>query len=102
MNIAASIPDFDAPIVEHARQDFPLLDDDMTVGKALKRIRREGVGERVMYFYVVDERRRLIGMVSPRRTLTAALGGLRRAVNRPRIVAIPGHANGPVASEVLP
>ena len=33
MNIAASIPDFDAPIVEHARQDFPLLDDDMTVAK---------------------------------------------------------------------
>ena len=59
MNIAASIPDFDAPIVEHARQDFPLLDDDMTVGKALKRIRREGVGERVIYFYVVDERRRI-------------------------------------------
>src|SRR6266480_1197877 len=92
MNIAASIPDFDAPIVEHARQDFPLLDDDMTVGKALKRIRREGVGERVIYFYVVDERRRLIGVVPTRRLLTASLEAQLREIMMRRVVAIPANA----------
>jgi hypothetical protein len=25
MNIAATIPDFNAPVVDHARKDFPLL-----------------------------------------------------------------------------
>jgi len=25
MNVAAGIPDFNAPVVEHARKDFPLL-----------------------------------------------------------------------------
>jgi len=42
MNIANNISDFDAPVVEHARKDFPLLDADMTVGEALEQIRREG------------------------------------------------------------
>ena len=55
MNIAATIPDFNAPVVEHARRDFPLLDAGMTVGEALERIRCEGVGERVIYFYAIDE-----------------------------------------------
>ena len=50
MNIAAGIPNFDAPVADHARKDFPLLDANMTVGNALQRIRREGVGERVIYF----------------------------------------------------
>ena len=44
MNLASSIPDFDTPVVEHARKDFPLLDANMTIGEALERIRREGVG----------------------------------------------------------
>src|SRR5436309_14474555 len=92
MNIAASIPDFDAPIVEHARQDFPLLDDDMTVGKALERIRREGVGERVIYFYVVDERERLAGVVPTRRLLTASLETPLSEIMVRRVVAIPAAA----------
>ena len=92
MNIAANIPDFDAPIVEHARKDFPLLDEDMMVGKALERIRREGVGERVIYFYVVDERRRLIGVVPTRRLLTASLEAQLREIMMQRVVAIPANA----------
>jgi hypothetical protein len=46
-------PDFNSPIVEHARKDFPLLDAGMTVAAALEQIRREGVGERVIYFFAV-------------------------------------------------
>src|SRR6267143_459247 len=55
MNIATRIPDFHASVVDHARKDFPLLDASMKVGETLERIRREGVGERVIYFYAVDE-----------------------------------------------
>src|SRR5436190_614632 len=92
MNIAAKIPDFDAPIVEHARKDFPLLDECMIVGKALERIRREGIGERVIYFYAIDERRRLVGVVPTRRLLTAPLEAQLRDIMVPRVVAIPGSA----------
>jgi magnesium transporter len=92
MNIATTIPDFDSPVIEHARKDFPLLDADMTVGEALERIRREGVGERVIYFYTVDEEKRLAGVVPTRRLLTASLETPLREIMVRRVVAIPATA----------
>ena len=89
MNIAATIPDFNAPVVDHARKDFPLLRAGMTVGEALERIRREGVGERVIYFYAIDEQERLVGVVPTRRLLTASLETPLRQVMVPRVVAVP-------------
>jgi magnesium transporter len=92
MNVATRIPDFHASVVDHARKDFPLLDADMTVGEALERIRHEGVGERVIYFYVVDEQKRLVGVVPTRRLLTASLETPLRQVMVPRVVAVPATA----------
>ena len=92
MNIATGIPNFDAAVVEHARKDFPLLDANMTVGNALERIRREGVGERVIYFYVVDEHERLAGVVPTRRLLTASLETPLSEIMVRRVVAIPAAA----------
>jgi magnesium transporter len=92
MNIAAGISDFDAPVVDHARRDFPLLDANMTVGDALERIRREGVGERVIYFYVVDEQERLAGVVPTRRLLTASPETPLGKIMVRRVVAIPARA----------
>jgi magnesium transporter len=92
MNIATGIPDFNAPVADHARKDFPLLDAHMTVGEALERIRREGVGERVIYFYAVDEQERLVGVVPTRRLLTAQLETPLRDIMVRRVVAIPATA----------
>jgi magnesium transporter len=92
MNIADSIPNFDAAVVEHARKDFPLLDAGMTVGSALERIRREGVGERVIYFYAVDEQQRLAGVVPTRRLLTASLETPLSEIMVRRVIAIPAAA----------
>src|SRR2546422_9591140 len=92
MNVATGIPDFDASVVEHARKDFPLLGASMTVGDALERIRREGVGERVIYFYAVDEQKRLVGVVPTRRLLTASLEMPLGEIMAPRVVAVPANA----------
>jgi magnesium transporter len=92
MNIAAGIPNFDSAVVEHARKDFPLLDANMTVGEALERIRREGVGERVIYFYAVDQQERLAGVVPTRRLLTASLETPLSEIMVRRVVAIPAAA----------
>src|SRR5213596_1345697 len=81
--------DFNAPALDYARRDFPLLEADAIVEKALEAIRREGVGERVIYFYAVDERKRLVGVVPTRRLLTAPLQTPLRGVMVPRVVAIP-------------
>jgi magnesium transporter len=92
MNLANSIPDFDTPVIDHARKDFPLLDAGMTIGQALERIRREGVGERVIYFYAIDEEKKLVGVVPTRRLLTASLETGLCEVMVGRVVAVPATA----------
>src|ERR1700719_4709221 len=88
----AGIPDFNSPVGEHARKDFPLLDADMTVAEALDRIRREGIGERVIYFFAVDSDKRLVGVLPTRRLLTAAIESPLRDIMVRRVVAIPATA----------
>jgi magnesium transporter len=84
--------DFNAPAREYARKDFPLLQADASVEKALETIRREGIGERVIYFYAVDERSRLVGVVPTRRLLTAAPASALREIMVPRVIALPAAA----------
>jgi magnesium transporter len=88
----AGIPDFNSPVGEHARKDFPLLDADMTVAEALDRIRREGVGERVIYFFAVDSEKRLVGVLPTRRLLTSPLESSLRDIMVRKVVAIPATA----------
>src|ERR1700739_1845647 len=88
----AGIPDFNSPVVEHARKDFPLLEVDMIVAEALERIRREGVGERVIYFFAVDSEKRLVGVLPTRRLLPATPETRLRDIMVRRVVAIPATA----------
>lgn len=92
MSEAVKIPDFNSSIVEHARKDFPLLDAKMSVAEALDRIRREGVGERVIYFFAIDEEERLVGVLPTRRLLTAPLETRLEEIMVRRVVAIPASA----------
>ena len=91
MRISGAI-DFNAPALNYARKDFPLLEADASVEKALETIRREGVGERVIYFYAVDGDKRLVGVVPTRRLLTAALDARLREIMVPRVIALPSTA----------
>lgn len=88
----SGIPDFNSPVVEHARKDFPLLDADMNVAEALERIRREGIGERVIYFFAVDSDERLVGVLPTRRLLTAAPESRLGDIMVRRVIAIPASA----------
>jgi magnesium transporter len=92
MSEAVSLPDFNSPIVNHARRDFPLLDAGMSVAQALERIRREGVGERVIYFFATDAEGRLVGVLPTRRLLTAPLETRLEEIMVRRVVAIPASA----------
>jgi len=91
MKLAGAI-DFNALAADYARKDFPLLQAGASAEKALETIRREGVGERVIYFYAVDERMRLVGVVPTRRLLTAAPATPLREIMVPRVIALPATA----------
>jgi hypothetical protein len=92
MSEAVSLPEFNSPIVNHARKDFPLLYAGMTVEAALERIRREGVGERVLYFFATDAEGCLVGVLPTRRLLTAPLRTRLDEIMVRRVVAIPASA----------
>ena len=82
-------PQFQRPVVEYARTDFPLLREGMAAEGALTLIREHGIGERIVYFYVVDEEDRLVGVLPTRRLLTAALDTRLGDIMVRRVVAIP-------------
>jgi magnesium transporter len=58
--------------LDHAYRDLPLLFESLTIGEALDHIYQHGVSERIIYFYVVDETERLVGVLPTRRLLSAA------------------------------
>ncbi|MEO7318119.1 MAG: CBS domain-containing protein, partial [Chthoniobacteraceae bacterium] len=82
-------PHFRTPVVEFARTDFPLLREEMAAADALALIREHGIGERIIYFYVVDGDERLVGVLPTRRLLTAALDARLGDIMVRRVVAIP-------------
>jgi len=59
------------PALRYARQDFPIIRDSVTVGEALNIIRQEGVGERIIYFYIITDEGQLAGIIPTRRLLTS-------------------------------
>jgi magnesium transporter len=77
------------PVLAHARKDFAVLRSALTVQQALDDIRRHGIGEKIVYFYVVDADDRLVGVVPTRRLLTAPLDKTLAEIMISRIVAIP-------------
>jgi magnesium transporter len=75
-----------------ARQDFSTLRVNQTVREALENIRRGGLGERIVYFYVVDEEERLKGVLPTRQLLTAPLDKPLAEIMIQRVVTIPAEA----------
>jgi magnesium transporter len=81
-----------APVRTVVRPDVTTLREDLTVQRALEVVRQEGVGEKIVYFYVVDAEGRLVGVLPTRRLLTAPLDQRIAEVMIRRVVAIPQDA----------
>jgi len=83
---------FHETALAHASRDFVLLREGMTVEAALRQIREQGLGERIIYFYVENDDGRLTGVLPTRRLLTAAPEALLGDLMVRRVVAIPQSA----------
>ena len=81
------------PVSAVARKDVATLRQDLTVQEALDAIRQRGVGEKIIYFYVVDADDRLAGVLPTRRLLTAPLEQRLSELMISRVVAIPQTAS---------
>jgi len=79
-------------VLSVASRDFNALRKEWTVDQALQAIRRQGVGEKIIYFYVTDEAGYLHGVVPTRRLLTAPLEQSIAELMIAKIVTIPDTA----------
>ncbi|HMP04470.1 MAG TPA: magnesium transporter [Gemmatales bacterium] len=95
----ATQPEPEAPITSLASASPTLLREAQTVGDALDLIRQRGVGERIIYFYVVDADDRLVGVVPTRRLLLAQLDQPISSIMVRSAVAIPLQATVAEACE---
>ncbi len=77
------------PVESVARKDVATLKEGFTVQEALDFIRQKGVGEKIVYFYVVDGENRLVGVLPTRRLLTASLERQIFEIMIKRVEAIP-------------
>ncbi|HEX4144650.1 MAG TPA: CBS domain-containing protein [Pirellulales bacterium] len=57
------------PVTRHMRHDLACLQAGQSVGDALAMIRQHPPSGRIIYFYVVDDRLRLVGVLPTRRLL---------------------------------
>lgn len=80
------------PVLAHARKEFALLRENMTVDEALAAIRQHGIGERIVYFYVADANGRLVGVLPTRRLLSSPPETKLDELMMRRVVAIPATA----------
>lgn len=92
MQIKTPVEHLSEPVLPFARHDFTTLSQGLTVEQALAAIRSKGVGEKVVYFYVVDEAQRLVGVVPTRRLLVAQLNQKLEEFMIRRVLAIPNTA----------
>jgi magnesium transporter len=76
----------------YLRRDLTPLVEDLTVQEALDFVRQQGLGERIVYFYVVDASGRLVGVIPTRRLLTAGGGTAISALMVRGVVTLPTDA----------
>ncbi|RJQ54158.1 MAG: magnesium transporter [Actinobacteria bacterium] len=89
------------PVLSVASTDFAALHERQTVGKALEEVRSRGLGERIVYFYVVDDDGALVGVLPTRRILTSDLQRRLSEVMTRQVVTIPETATVLEAHEAL-
>ena len=69
----AQISDLNDPVMRYASEDFVALRASSSVEEALACIRSSETQSTILYFYVVDDDDRLLGVVQTRRLLTSPL-----------------------------
>jgi magnesium transporter len=81
-----------SPVTPVLRTDFIKLRPEFTVQESLDYIRRERLGQKIVYFYVMDEDDRLKGVLPTRRLLSASLDRKISDLMITRVVKIPQSA----------
>jgi magnesium transporter len=87
-----SADELNEPITTHVHRDYVTLRVEHTVGEALAELRQRQPGGRILYFYVVDDQERLVGVVPTRPLLLNAEDRPLRELINTKVIAVPAEA----------
>ncbi len=59
------------PVLNYAEKNVTVLNKNLTVGQTIEILRQKDIGERIIYFYVVDDKNKLIGVLPTRKILSS-------------------------------
>ena len=93
--------DLDSPVFQHMRTDCTRLVLGQTVGEIIEILRREPPGERIIYFYVVDDAGHLRGVVPTRKLLLSPPERQVVDIMLQRVVALPKNSTVRAACELF-
>ena len=88
-------------VFQYIRRDFVPVRADHTVGEALRALRSQELGEKIVYFYVVDQDGRLTGILPTRRLLMSAPETLVGTIMVANVVSLPAWATVRDASDLF-
>lgn len=91
--------ELDRPLLDHIRRDYVALHAEQTVDQAFVYLRTQDLGERVVYFFVVDADNRLVGVVPTRRLLMSPPDARIADLMRRHVVSLPASASLLLACE---
>jgi magnesium transporter len=88
-------------VLPYAHRDFASLLQSLTIAEALDDIRNRGIGERVVYFYVIDSNGQLAGVMPTRRLLTGNVESRLQDIMQRQVVTLPHTATKADACELF-
>jgi len=101
MEIQITAENLHDPVLAYMRRDATTLRQEQTVQEALDELRQQELSERIVYFYVVDEDHRVLGVVPVRRLLNAGLDQRVEAIMVRGVVTVPAAATVLQACEMF-
>jgi magnesium transporter len=96
-----SVAKLDDPVTELMRREFPCLRVNQSVDQALRELRQSPPEGRIIYFYVIDDQRRLHGVVPTRRLLLSPSQTSLADIMVRQVISIPSTASVKEACEVF-
>jgi magnesium transporter len=87
------------PVLTYVRRDIVRLHPRQSVRLALESVRGQRADDRILYFYVVDDDERLVGVVPARRLLTSDPNAEIETLMVDDVIAIPAQATVLIAAE---
>ena len=88
-------------VLQLAHKDFPFLLEEDLVSKSLEEIRATGLPHKIVYFYVLNQQKQLLGVVPARQLFMAKLDAKIKEIMNTKVISLPQSASLTAARQMF-